>query len=158
MVQYTCWQCHCAVPNSFIVTLAENTASFVCSLPLCCAMTDSSLPSFSPFHPSLPSYLLSFCIMCHSSLPSHHSYSYSVLQFHRINMWTTGAFFYNISPSRCFCLSSLPSFSPSLPLTVDSSLGQCRQCFGHTEAAGWEKRSLIAGMSITKNNKDSMVQ
>lgn len=46
----------------------------------------------------------------------------------------------SISPSRClsFSLAIIPPLLPpsTLPLTVDNSVGQCRQCLGHTEAAG----------------------
>ena len=121
----------------------------------------SPLPSFSPFHPSLPSYLLLLYYVS-SVAALHHSSSSSVI------LTVSQSKHVNNSPFLSFFLSLLLSLflslflslslhypsSRSLPLTVDNSAGQCHQCVVHTEVVGWGEKT---GMSITKNNNKTMV-
>lgn len=142
MVQCTCWQCHCAVPNSFIVKIqpplyAPSLSATVCYDRL---LAPPPLLDFIPHYP----HISFFCIVSSFRCPLSFLFLFCNTQFHRVNMWTTVSLslhYPSLLPSPC-----------SLPLTVDNSVGQSHQCFGHTVAAGWEKQALIAWMSIIMNN------
>lgn len=123
MVQYTCWQCRPAVPNSVIVAAVERTR-------LLCAPSASALSRvflhFIHHYPSISLFFLKLYVMCHPSLASILRILFFNAEFRWVNVNKQSL----SSRFSCHCLFLFPLWPLlSLLLTVEKRVGQGRHCF-----------------------------